>query len=109
MISQAGTPPIASHGLDEIQQKHSHSASQLLPTCLHHGALSKEIVSSEPCVLKVGKMKSNLENLLSFILKMPSLYDCFLFLIQSGDPVHILDFKDHENTYNKYLTGAQLS
>lgn len=64
MISQAGTPPIASHGVHEIQQKHSPSASQLPPICLHHGALGKEIASSELAVLKVGKMKSNLEKLL---------------------------------------------
>ena len=56
MISQAGTPPIFSHSLDEIQQKHSPSASQLPPICLCHGVLSKEIASSELGVLKVGKI-----------------------------------------------------
>lgn len=56
MISQAGTLPSSSHGPDEIQQKHSLSASQLPPICLHHGTLGKEISSSELGVLKVGKI-----------------------------------------------------
>lgn len=63
MISQAGTPPISSDGLDEIQWKHSPSASQLPPACLLHGASSEEIASSELGVLKASKMKSNLEEL----------------------------------------------
>jgi len=109
MISLAGTPPISSHGLDGTGQKHNPSASQLPPVCLCHGALGKEITSSELGVFKVGKMKSNLEKLVGFICKMPSLYDCLLFSIQSGDPVHNLDFKDHKNTYDKYLTGAYQS
>lgn len=63
MISQAGMPPISSHGLDEIQQEHGPSASQPLLICLCHGALGKEISSSELGVLIVGKMKTKLEKL----------------------------------------------
>lgn len=58
MISQAGALPISSHGLDEIQQEHGPSASQPLLICLCHGALGKEISSTELGVLKVGKMKT---------------------------------------------------
>lgn len=57
MISQAGTLPISSHGLEEIQQEHGPSASQPLLICLCHGALDKEISSTELGVLRVGKIK----------------------------------------------------
>lgn len=64
MISQAGALPISSHGLEEIQQDHGPSASQPLLICLCHGALGKEISSTELGVLRAGKMKIKLGKLL---------------------------------------------